>query len=133
MVSLELGFVPDSGVDLMDKKNSFVSAVGGRRLTVIFGQLQHAVAAADHGSFRQAAHTLSMKQSTLSRSIQLLENSFGVIIFERSSGGVSTAEPIFCEYLSTTGWSSRLSWADMIADLSGSPPGAERYWSPRSN
>jgi DNA-binding transcriptional LysR family regulator len=29
-----------------------------------------------------------MKQSTLSRSIQLLEHSFGVIIFERSSGGV---------------------------------------------
>jgi DNA-binding transcriptional LysR family regulator len=82
----------------MDKKNSLGSSVGSRRLTVIFGQLQHAVAAADHESFRQAAHTLSMKQSTLSRSIQLLEHSFGVIIFERSSGGVR-ATPVGRQFL----------------------------------
>jgi len=31
---------------------------------------------------------LSIKQSTLSRSVQLLEHSIGVVIFERSSGGV---------------------------------------------
>ncbi|WOH63763.1 LysR family transcriptional regulator [Bradyrhizobium sp. BWA-3-5] len=53
-----------------------------------FNQLQHAIAAADYGSFRQAAVVLSIKQSTLSRSIRLLEDSFGTVIFERSAGGV---------------------------------------------
>jgi DNA-binding transcriptional LysR family regulator len=62
--------------------------LGGRRLSIAFNQLQHAVAAANHGSFRRAAQALSIKQSTLSRSVQLLEGSFGVIIFERSSSGV---------------------------------------------
>ncbi|MBA7678677.1 HTH-type transcriptional regulator TfdS [subsurface metagenome] len=61
---------------------------GERPLGVDFEQLQHAITAADYGSFRQAAEVLSIKQSTLSRSIQLLEYSFGANIFERSSGGV---------------------------------------------
>jgi len=61
---------------------------GERPLGVDFDQLQHAITAADYGSFRQAAEVLSIKQSTLSRSIQLLEYNFGAIIFERSSGGV---------------------------------------------
>lgn len=72
----------------MDNTNFAGLSVGGRRLTIVFRQLQHAVAAADYGSFRQAAHALSIKQSTLSRSVQLLEHSIGVVIFERSSGGV---------------------------------------------
>ena len=58
-----------------------------RRLQVGFEQLEHAVAAADHGSFRQAAEALFIKKSTLSRSIRLLEHSFGASIFERSRGG----------------------------------------------
>ena len=61
---------------------------GGRPLGVNLDQLQHAITAADYGSFRQAAEVLSIKQSTLSRSIRLLEYSFGANIFERSSGGV---------------------------------------------
>jgi len=72
----------------MDDTNFAGPPVGGRRLTVVFSQLQHAIAAEDYGSFRQAAHALSIKQSTLSRSVQLLEHSIGVVIFERSSGGV---------------------------------------------
>lgn len=72
----------------MDSMHFSSPPVGGRRLTIVFTQLQHAVAADDYGSFRQAAHVLSIKQSTLSRSIQLLEHSFGVVIFERSSGCV---------------------------------------------
>jgi hypothetical protein len=63
---------------------------GRRRINVDFSQLRHVVAAADHGSFRQAADALSIRQSTLSRSVQLLEHSFGIAIFERSSGGVRT-------------------------------------------
>ncbi|WP_346658009.1 LysR family transcriptional regulator [Bradyrhizobium sp. 157] len=78
----------DNGVDHMDETNFAGLPVGGRRLTIVFSRLQHAVAAADYGSFRQAAHALSIKQSTLSRSVQLLEHSIGVVIFERSSGGV---------------------------------------------
>jgi DNA-binding transcriptional LysR family regulator len=61
---------------------------GGRPLGLNLDQLQHAITAADYGSFRQAAEVLSIKQSTISRSIQLLEHSFGANIFERSSGGV---------------------------------------------
>ena len=85
----------------MDNTNFAGLPVGGRRLTVVFSQLQHAVAAADYGSFRQAAHALSIKQSTLSRSVQLLEHSIGVVIFERSSGGVR-ATPAGCHFLRMT-------------------------------
>lgn len=60
----------------------------GRRIGVDFDLLQHATAAADYGSFRRAAEVLSVKQSTITRSIQLLEHRFGAAIFERSSGGV---------------------------------------------
>lgn len=54
--------------------------------------LQHirfAVAAADYGSFRQAAEALTVRQSTLSRSIKQLEHLLGITMFVRSSGGVS--------------------------------------------
>jgi DNA-binding transcriptional LysR family regulator len=50
--------------------------------------LRYAVMAADHGSFRRAAETLLLRQSTLSRCIRQLEHSIGMTIFERSSGGV---------------------------------------------
>jgi DNA-binding transcriptional LysR family regulator len=80
--------VQDYDVDPTDYTSLTSLPVGSRRLAVVFSRLQHAVAAADCGSFRQAAHALSIKQSTLSRSIQLLEHSFGVVLFERSSGGV---------------------------------------------
>jgi DNA-binding transcriptional LysR family regulator len=72
----------------MDEQNSHSPIVPGRRLRIDFNQLEHAVAAEDYGSFRQAAEALSIKQSSLSRSIQLLEHAFGVQLFERSSGGV---------------------------------------------
>jgi hypothetical protein len=53
--------------------------------------LRYAVAAADHGSFRRAADALLLRQSTLSRCIRQLEHSIGMMIFERSSGGVQAA------------------------------------------
>ena len=46
------------------------------------------MAAADHGSFRRAADALMVRQSTLSRCIRQLEESIGIVVFERSSGGV---------------------------------------------
>ncbi|HZV06934.1 MAG TPA: LysR family transcriptional regulator [Gemmataceae bacterium] len=60
------------------------------KLNFPIDRLRHAVAAADYGSLRQAAEALSIKQSTLSRSIQLLEHRFGAKIFERSRTGVRT-------------------------------------------
>ena len=80
--------IRNNGVDHIDHTNFAGLPVGDGRLTIASSQFQHAIAAADYGSFRPAAHALSIKQSTLSRSIQLLEHSIGVVIFERSSGGV---------------------------------------------
>ena len=51
--------------------------------------LRFAVVAAEHGSFRQAAEVLAVRQSSLSRSIRQFEQLLGVAIFERSSGGVA--------------------------------------------
>jgi DNA-binding transcriptional LysR family regulator len=60
----------------------------GRALAVDLQQLRFAVTAADIGSFRQAADLLRLRQSQLSRSVRQLEHSIGVVVFERSSGGV---------------------------------------------
>lgn len=60
--------------------------------------LRNAVAAADHGSFRQAANTLLLRQSTLSRCIRQLEESIGIVVFKRSSGGVRPT-PVGLEFL----------------------------------
>jgi len=51
-------------------------------------QLRYAIAAADHGSFRRAAETLLLKQSTLSRRIRLMEQRLGAQLFERTRVGV---------------------------------------------
>ena len=40
------------------------------------------------GSFRRAAEALLLRQSTLSRCVRQLEESIGMAVFERSSGGV---------------------------------------------
>src|SRR5882757_5677595 len=54
--------------------------------------LRYAVAAADHGSFRQAAEALLLPQTKLSRCIRQLEERIEMIVFERSSGGVRATE-----------------------------------------
>lgn len=51
--------------------------------------LRSAVTAAESGSFRKAAELLRLQQSSLSRSIRQIEDSLGITIFERSSGGIS--------------------------------------------
>lgn len=53
-------------------------------------QLRFAIAAADHGSFYQAARALDIEQSTLSRSILRLERAVGARLFERTRAGVLT-------------------------------------------
>jgi DNA-binding transcriptional LysR family regulator len=54
--------------------------------------LRYAVAAADHGSFRRAAEALLLQQSTLSRCVRQLEERIGMIVFERSTGGVRATQ-----------------------------------------
>jgi DNA-binding transcriptional LysR family regulator len=55
---------------------------------IIFQHLFYAIAAADHGSFRAAAETLMIQQTTLSRCIRQLEHTIGTPVFDRYSGGV---------------------------------------------
>jgi DNA-binding transcriptional LysR family regulator len=55
-------------------------------------QLRYAVLAADYGSIRQAAEALLIKQSTISRSIRQLEDTLGVAVFARTSGGVQATD-----------------------------------------
>ncbi|MFV3077614.1 LysR family transcriptional regulator [Niveispirillum fermenti] len=50
--------------------------------------LRAAVAAMEQRGLRRAAETLSVQQSTLSRSIQELESHLGITLFERSNKGV---------------------------------------------
>ena len=57
-------------------------------MNIDLSSLRSVIAAADHGSFRQAAAALILKQSALSRRIRHLEVQLGVSLFERSSGGV---------------------------------------------
>ncbi|UVO30416.1 LysR family transcriptional regulator [Bradyrhizobium arachidis] len=83
----------------MVRHTSFADLRAGiRRLNLDLGQLQLALAAAEYGSFRRAAERFSITQSTLSRSIQLLEHSLGINIFERSHAGV-TATPAGLDFL----------------------------------
>jgi DNA-binding transcriptional LysR family regulator len=55
--------------------------------------LRYALAAADTGSFRQAANQFRIKQSTLSKHILYLEQRLGLSIFARSTRGVVPTEP----------------------------------------
>ncbi|WP_375786963.1 LysR family transcriptional regulator [Bradyrhizobium sp. Pha-3] len=59
-----------------------------RSTNVGLHHLRSAIAAADCGSFRQAAEQLGIRHSSLSRSIGQLEYLVGVSLFHRSSGGV---------------------------------------------
>jgi DNA-binding transcriptional LysR family regulator len=60
----------------------------GRSAKIELQHLRYAVAAADHGSFRQAAEALEVRQSSLSRCVRQLEQAIGASIFDRSSGGI---------------------------------------------
>jgi len=64
----------------------------GRMSAIDLQHLRYAVVARDQGSFRRAAESLFVQQSTLSRCIGQLEHSIGMTIFERSSGGVRATE-----------------------------------------
>ncbi len=62
--------------------------------------LEFAAAAAEYGSFRRAAEMLHTRQSTVSRSVQQLEDRLGVSLFTRSSAGVRPT-PTGLQFLKT--------------------------------
>jgi DNA-binding transcriptional LysR family regulator len=77
---------------MIDNKHSTGMALHSRMLANDLQHLRYAVAATDQGSFRRAAESLLVQQSTLSRCIRQLEHSIGMTIFERSSGGVRATD-----------------------------------------
>ena len=50
--------------------------------------LRYLLAAADHGSFRKAAFSLNVQESSVSRRIRDLEDQLGASLFQRHPGGV---------------------------------------------
>jgi DNA-binding transcriptional LysR family regulator len=56
-------------------------------MRIEFRDLRWALVAAQHRSLRQAAQTLNVRESTLSRCLSDLEHKLGGSLFERSSGG----------------------------------------------
>ena len=71
-----------------DGGKSADSLLRSRLMAFTLQHLRYAVAAAEHGSFRRAAEALLLRQSTLSRCVRQLEEAIGMVVFERSSGGV---------------------------------------------
>jgi len=75
-----------------DRRNVLVSApatlLESNAMRITFRQLQHASSLARSGSFREAAAELHLSQPALSRSIQTLESSLGITLFDRLQTGV---------------------------------------------
>ena len=70
-------------------KNIKSSAFSGKLVHIDLQHFRFAAAAAECGSFRKAAELLGVGQPTLSRTIKQFEHLIGVVLFERSSGGVA--------------------------------------------
>jgi len=56
-------------------------------VSVELRDLRWAIITAQHRSLRQAAETLNIRQSTLSRRLQDMEYRLGAELFERTNGG----------------------------------------------
>jgi Bacterial regulatory helix-turn-helix protein, lysR family len=77
---------------MIDNEHSAGTALHSRILAINLRHMRYAVAARDQGSFRRAAESQLVQQSTLSRCIRQLEHSIGMTIFERSRGGVRATD-----------------------------------------
>ena len=73
---------------MIDKREYEYLSLRNQSSAIALQHLRYAVLSSEYGSFRRAAEALLMRQSTLSRSIRQLEETIGVTVFERSSGGV---------------------------------------------
>jgi DNA-binding transcriptional LysR family regulator len=60
----------------------------GAPVSIELKHLRYAEMAERCGSFRKAVDFLSLKQSNLSRRVRHLEEELGVVLFERTNGGV---------------------------------------------
>jgi DNA-binding transcriptional LysR family regulator len=89
---------PGTGHDASPETKPKGLPLTNRASAVAIQHLRYALSAADHGSFRQAAEALRLRQSTLSRCIRQLEELTSVALFERSSGGVR-ATPVGRDFL----------------------------------
>ena len=87
--SVLLPFQKHQTIKMINEPEYKYLSVRDQSSTVALQQLRYAVISAEYGSFRRAAEVL-LRQSTLSRWIRQLEESIGVTVFERSSGGVCT-------------------------------------------
>lgn len=58
-------------------------------MAITLKQLSHAQALLEHGNFRRAADAQHITQPAFSRSIQMLEKTLGVPLFDRQADGVS--------------------------------------------
>jgi hypothetical protein len=77
---------------MIDNKHSAGMTLHNRMSAIDLQHLRYAVVAREQESFRRAAESLLVQQSTLSRCISQLEHSIGMTIFERSSGGVRATD-----------------------------------------
>jgi DNA-binding transcriptional LysR family regulator len=73
-------------------------AMNAAKMRIEIQHLRYVVAAAEHCSFRRAAAALNITQPTLSKRIRQLEEQFGVLLFERSTGGAHLS-PIGEEFI----------------------------------
>ena len=73
---------------MLDERRNGDFSTPGRSSPIVLQHFRYAVSAAEHGSFRRAAEALLLRQSTFSRCVRQLEESTGLIVFERFSGGV---------------------------------------------
>lgn len=69
------------------KRARMTSKAPGILLSIEFRDLQWALAASRHRSLRQAAESLNIRQSTLSRHLRELECSLGAELFDRTNAG----------------------------------------------
>src|SRR5664279_2439763 len=61
-------------------------------IVITSARLRHVVALAEHRSFLRAAESLRITQPALTKSIQVLEATLGVKLFNRHPGGVVLTE-----------------------------------------
>lgn len=76
--------------DLADRKERRAwpkSILVWKAVAIELRDLRWAIAASQHRSLRQAADTLNVRQSTLSRRLRDLEHLLGTPLFERTNGG----------------------------------------------
>jgi DNA-binding transcriptional LysR family regulator len=82
---------------------SFCGRPGSRQtwpFSLELRDLRWAIIASQHRSLRQAAETLNVRQSTLSRRLREIESRVGAKLFERTNGGTSST-PAGREFLVT--------------------------------